>query len=260
MTRERWPALLEAYQVEKRAAGQRPETIRTRMSYLNRWAAEYPPTVDRDQVVGWLARDGWAPSTRKSARGALRSFYQWARKSGRTPVDPTEDVDPIKVPTYLPRPASETQVAAGITAGSPDVVLMVRLAANSGLRRTEIAQLRREDLGFNNKLLVHGKGGTQRLVPLLPIIAADIRARPAGYLFPGRFTGHLHPQTVTKWMRAASGSSPHPFRHRCATRAYSGTRDLRGVQEFLGHASPDTTKVYIQLADDALTNVMLAAA
>jgi len=61
-------------------------------------------------------------------------------------------------------------------------------------------------------------------------------------------------------VKAASGSSPHPFRHRFATRAYSGTKNLRGVQEALGHSSPDTTKVYILLADDALLDVMMAAA
>lgn len=260
MTGIDWPTLLAAYQQEQRARGLRPDTIRTRMSYLRRWSFDHQPNASRDDVVAWLARDDWAPATRKSARDALRSFYKWARKSGRIADDPTMDVDPIKVPQHLPRPASEDQVAAGVASSCRDRQLMVRLAANAGLRRSEIAQVRREDLGSDGKLLVRGKGGKERLVPMLPIIQAEIRSRPPGFLFPGRFTGHVHPDTVSTWIRQASGNSPHTFRHRFATRAYSGTKNLRGVQEALGHSSPDTTKVYILLADDALLDVMLAAA
>jgi len=255
-----WPQLLADYRKSEKARGHRDETVRTRMSYLRRFAAEHDPVVTRDTVITWLARDDWAPSTRKSARGALRSFYRWARRAGRILDDPTVDLDPVRVPQALPRPASESQVAKGAASGCRDSALMVRLAANAGLRRSEIAALRREDLDDLGRLLVHGKGGKQRLVPVLPVIQAEIRSRPPGFLFPGRFAGHVHPSTVAKWVKAASGSSPHPFRHRFATRAYSGTKNLRGVQEALGHSSPDTTKVYIQLADDALLDVMWAAA
>jgi len=230
------------------------------MSYLRRWSAEHEPEASRDEVVAWLARESWAPSTRKSARAALRSFYSFARRSGRISDDPTLDVGPVKVPRSLPRPASEEQVAAGLDAACPDVALMVRLAAQAGLRCGEIAQLRREDLGSDGKLLIRGKGGRERLVPLNPVLRRQVQSYPPGFLFPGRFTGHVDRSTVTRWVREASGSSPHPFRHRFATRAYSGTKNLRGVQEALGHSSPDTTKVYIQLADDALLDVMMAAA
>ena len=98
MTSSDWPELLADYQQEERARGHRPETIRTRMSYLRRWSAVHEPEASRDEVVAWLARDGWAPSTRKSARGALRSFYKWARKAGRIMDDPTEDLDPGEGP------------------------------------------------------------------------------------------------------------------------------------------------------------------
>jgi len=153
MTRDAWPRLLAAYTMEQRARGIRPETIRTRMSYLRRFSAEHDPVVTRDTVITWLANDRWAPVLRR-----------------------------------------------------------------------------------------------------------QVESYPPGFLFPGRFSGHLDRSTVARWMKAASGSSPHPFRHRFATRAYSGTKNLRGVQEALGHSSPDTTKVYILLADDALLDVMMAAA
>jgi len=254
-----WINLLEDYVTAERAAGIRPESIRTRMSYLRRFAAQHQPEATMDQAVAWLANAAWSPATRKSARGAIVSFYTWARRTGRIPEDPTLDLPAVRVPRRLPRPASEEQLRHGLDADTPDVRLMVALAGQHGLRRSEIAQVRREDLS-DRRLLVHGKGGKERPVPLLPAVRAEIEARPAGFLFPGRFGGHLHPATVQRWIRAASGSSPHPFRHRFATRAYAGTRDLRGVQEALGHASAETTQVYVALADDALEAVVRAAA
>jgi len=180
MTTSAWSPLLAAYVMEQRARGLRPETIRTRMSYLRRFAAEHDPVVTRDMVITWLARASWAPSTRKSARGALRSFYKWAHRSGRIETDPTADLDPVRVPVSLPRPASEDQVKAGLGADCPHAALMVRLAAQAGLRRSEIAQLRREHLQSDGKLLIHGKGGRQRLIPLNPVLRAEIAAYPPG--------------------------------------------------------------------------------
>lgn len=79
-------------------------------------------------------------------------------------------------------------------------------------------------------------------------------------MFPGRFSGHLHPATVQKHVKAAAGTAPHSLRHRFATRAYAGTRDLFGVQQVLGHSSPETTQVYVAIAGDALAAVVAAAA
>ncbi|MGB8019699.1 MAG: hypothetical protein WCF04_00560, partial [Candidatus Nanopelagicales bacterium] len=84
-----WTCLLDAYARAERAAGHRPETIRTRLSYLRRWAGTGPVETDHQRMVDWLACPGWAPSTRKGARQALRSFYRWARITGIVATDPT---------------------------------------------------------------------------------------------------------------------------------------------------------------------------
>jgi integrase len=129
------------------------------------------------------------------------------------------------------------------------------------LRRSEIARLRREDLTPWG-LRVLGKGDKERLVPLSRrhAVRVAIERRPPGWLFPGRFSGHVHPSTVQKRVKSATGSSPHPFRARMATVAYAGTRDLFAVQRALGHASPETTLAYVALCDDAVAAVLDAAA
>lgn len=259
MTTPTWPQLLADYRTCQ-GLKHRPETLRTRMSYLRRFAATMPPDSTEADIVGWLAaHEHWHIATRKSAQCALRSFYRWAHKTGRLAADPTGALDPITVPPTLPRPATEAQVARGREASHPDVLLMVELAAQHGLRRSEIAGLRRSDLTPDG-LHVIGKGGKHRLVPVTSRVRHDIASRPVGYVFPGRFTGHVHPATVQRWVREASGVSPHPHRHRFATRGYRGTRDLFAVQQVLGHRSASTTQLYVALDVDALASVIDAAA
>lgn len=256
---EDWPQLLAAYTVEQRARGHSPETVRTRLSYLRRWAVGHELDAGRAELVEWLAAPGWSPATRKSAQASLRSFYRWAVRAGFLEADPAASLDPVKVPRALPRPAAEWQVEAGCAAGDLDTRLMVDLAAHAGLRRAEIAALRLEDLSAWGLHIV-GKGGRSRVVPVGPGLRAAIEGRDPGWLFPGRFSGHVHPATVQKRVRAAAGVAPHALRHRFATRAYAGTRDLFAVQQLLGHASPETTAGYVAVAGEALSAAVRAAA
>jgi integrase/recombinase XerC len=179
--------------------------------------------------------------------------------SGSATTNPAGELDPVTVPRRLPRPAQEWQVTAGCAAADPRVALMVDLAAHAGLRRSEIAGLRREDLTPWGLHIV-GKGGRHRMVPVGPRLRAEVEQRPAGFLFPGRFAGHVHPATVQKHVKAAAGVAPHALRHRFATRAYEGSRDLFAVQQLLGHASPETTQVYVAVAGPALAAAVAAAA
>ena len=142
---------------------------------------------------------------------------------------------------------------------------MARLAGEAGLRRAEVAQAHRDDLiedltGWS--LIVHGKGGKQRVVPLTDSLATTIREHPAGWLFPGRDNGHLSAGhvgiTISRLM--PPGWSMHKLRHRYATRGFAGTGNLRAVQVALGHASVATTQRYVAVSSADLRAVSEAAA
>lgn len=258
MTRDDWPHLLAAYTQEMTARGHSRETLRTRRSYLDRFAATHEPAATRTELVEWLAGPAWAPATRKSAQGALRSFYGWMVEAGHLEHSPAACLRPVRVPRGLPRPATEAQVEAGCGAACPDTALMVRLAAELGLRRSEIARLRTRDVTPWG-LHVRGKGGRDRVIPLPADLRRELGDRPAGWVFPGRFTGHIHPATVQRKVREAAGVAPHAHRHRFGTRAYAGTRDMFAVQRLMGHASPETTQVYVELSGDGLVAAVQAA-
>ena len=101
---------------------------------------------------------------------------------------------------------------------------------------------------------MYGKGRKIRTIPLGDDIARAIRQHPTGYVFPGLDNGHLSPAWVGRLMSDAlpEAWTAHTLRHRFATRAYAGSRDLLAVQELLGHAHPDTTKRYVEIPDAAM--------
>ncbi len=248
-----WPAIINDYRTHLQASGRSPETIRTRVSYLRRWATFCPDphAATRLMAEEWLASHAWAPETLKSARATLVGFYGWIEDTTGQGYG-MHRLGSVTVPKSVPRPAAEGVVAAGLGHHDPDARLMVSLAALCGLRRSEIARVRTQD-AEHGWLYVRGKGGRVRRVPAPPTVLAELRARPEGYVFPGGSgPGHLHPATVQKRVKHASGQAPHGHRHRYATRAYRGSSDLLGVQQLLGHSSPETTQRYVHIGDDRL--------
>lgn len=83
-------------------------------------------------------------------------------------------------------------------------------------------------------------------------------SQPFGRYFPGATNGHLHPQSVHKIIKRLTGWNPHSLRHAGATAAYRGTRNLRAVQEMLGHASLATTERYLHITSTERRDAALA--
>lgn len=249
------------------AAGRPESTINLRLYQLRRFAAAHPDpwAVTQANLVGWLGQPGWAAEYRRSHRSALRGFYGWACASGHADNNPAALLPPIKPGQYRPRPTPEEIVGAALDETvDTRVQLMVLLAASQGMRRGEIAQVHSRDLSrdlYGWSLRVHGKGDKERVIPLQEEVASRLQAIP-GWAFPGQVGGHLSPRWVgTLIKRALSGGwTAHTLRHRFATVAYHGSRDLLAVQELLGHARPETTRRYVQMPNEALRAAISHAA
>lgn len=255
-----------------RAAGRPETTIGLRTYHVSRVMAELdgdPFTVTTEQLVHYLGAQAWSLETRRSYRASLRVFYAWAQATGRRPDNPAALLPVIKLPRAMPRPIPEAMYQQSLRGADADVRFMILLAAHAGLRRGEIARARREDLVpdlFNGSLRVLGKGGHQRMVPLSTELERLIRTAPPGWLFPSpapdRSGMHVTAGHVGVVVSRAlpDGWSCHTLRHRCATIAYQVTRDLRAVQELLGHAKPETTARYTMVPIDAMRACVDAAA
>lgn len=145
------------------------------------------------------------------------------------------------------------------------VATMVRLGAQAGLRCCEICRVHRRDVtetAAGYRLRVLGKGRKVRVIPITKALAFEILAAD-GWLFPGQVDGHLSAAYVSKLVSRAlpEGWTAHTLRHRFASRAYIGAdKDIRAVQELLGHASVATTQIYTAVEDDVMRRAVEFAA
>jgi integrase len=277
--RETWPQAINAWTNWLAASGRPPTTIRLRRWHLRRLAETYldrrPWRLGVDELAAFLREQHWSPETLKSGRASIRSFYRWAELTGRIRRNPAATLPGVPVPRGVPRPVGEQLIEAALDRANDRVRLMILLAAYAGLRVGEIARLRLPDV-VGDRLRVRGKGGKGRLVPIHPRLADQLRAElvrrergEAGsgwryragldrLLFPGRYGRGVTPAAVSRVVSAALGdqATAHQLRHRFASRGYARTRDLRAVQELLGHSRPETTARYTDVPDGALDRVV----
>lgn len=248
-----WSAALHEYATAQRAAGRSPLTIRLHRHYLRQlWDVSPSPwRVTTKQLEELVGTERWSPETRKSARTVFRGFYRWAHGHGYLDDDPAFSLQAVHVPPGVARPAPEFVVKYAVTRLDSRLTLMMQLAAFGGLRVREIAVVQRRDL-IEDVLLVHGKGGKERLVPIEEPQLLRSLEQVDGYAFPNRWTGDpITAGHVSRIMSAAlpQGWTAHNLRHRLASRSYDGTGDLFAVMKLLGHSRPETTLRYIGLAD-----------
>ena len=265
-----WAPMIDDYLATLVAAGRPPTTLKCRRDQLSRMARELgkpPAEVSGEDLVNWLAANAhWAMETRRSARTAARLFLLWAYRTERIPRHIADDLPKIRQPMPPARPTPDSVWREALMTADPRSMLIMRLAGQAGLRRGEIAQVHLRDLVdtvAGAQLLVHGKGGKPRVIPISDPLADAVRriAEPDGWLLPNGTGGHLTAEWVGTIISRLMppGWTLHTLRHRFATRAYRGTRDLRAVQVLMGHASIATTERYLAVDDDEIRAAMMAA-
>lgn len=293
-----WVVAIAAFRFYLRSSERSAGTIRLRTYYVTRFAVDVTKEdpyhcdpfagpaagVGVDQLAGWLANPAWKAETRKSARASLIAFYRWAAKTGRlVGPNPAAELDAVRVPKRLPRPTPDVVLVDALLTANDHDRLVLMLAGYAGLRRAEIAKVHPDDFDWvTGQLLVRGKGGKERWVPVHPDLESEVRAeldrRTSGktgagwryyidaitvddYLFPGKY-GHVQPDAIGKVLsRLLAGRwTGHTLRHRFATVALRVANDLRAVQELLGHASPETTAIYTEVAAEAKRAAVLGVA
>ena len=261
-----WRRSIEGWTDTLKAAGLSAQTIKSRRYKMVHLAALLMPSgpedVTTEQIVQTFARQQWKPETRKAYRNTISSFFRWLHKSGRRSDDPSLDVPSVKKPHAHPRPCPDRYIATAMEMATSSERLMIRLGAECGLRRGEIARVHSDDVvadSAGRSLIVRGKGDKQRIVPLpddLACIIMDAR----GYLFPGRFGGHVEESYIGDHISRLlpAGYAAHTLRHRFATTAYAATHDLFVVAELLGHESVETTEHYVAMPDGRLREATAA--
>ena len=259
-----------------RAYGTAAQRLLTRMD-LATWdeVARLPATRLRTHLASRRA-DGLSNASAARELSALKGFIAFARAQAGHAVSEPPRLRGPRIAKGLPRPVTPddavgladtvAELASDDWIGARDRAVLLLLYA-AGLRIAEALSLTGADLPLGERLTVTGKGGKQRVVPLLPIIreaVADYVARcpwpltQSDPLFRGAKGGALSQgvlQKATARARRALGlpdsATPHALRHSFATHLLGAGADLRSLQELLGHASLGSTQIYTKV--DAAT-------
>jgi integrase/recombinase XerD len=251
--------------------------------------------VREEHVTGFLAalREGaggcrpLAPSSAARALVVARGLHRFAFQEGVVAADVAADVHPPLPPKRLPKALGVQEVLRLLEVfpadGGPRCLrdrALLELLYSTGARISEAVGLDRDDVDVPARtVLLRGKGGKQRLVPVgRPALAALdaylVRARPTfaawGRGGPAVFLNargaRLSRQSAWAVLRdaatrteIAAAVSPHTLRHSFATHLLEGGADVRVVQELLGHSSVTTTQIYTLVTVDNLREVYATA-
>ena len=202
------------------------------------------------------------------ALAAVRSLFRYLARENILENAAARSIRTPRIARGLPRPLSEADASRAIdVAGEHDVewlgardTALLTLLYGAGLRISEALSLRRGDIPVPSSLTILGKGGKERVVPMLGAVRVAIDAYAQCIPFTGAKDSPLflsrrgkamsarEAQLVMVKLRGALGLSeratPHAMRHSFATHLLANGGDLRSVQELLGHASLSTTQTY----------------
>ncbi|MGR3491299.1 MAG: site-specific tyrosine recombinase XerD [Shimia sp.] len=232
-----------------------------------------------------LEAQGLAVATRARRLSALKQFFRFAFEEGWRADNPAIQIAGPGRPKRLPKTLSEAEVEALLTAarshGKTDAAklrttCLMELLYATGMRVSELTGLPLSAArGDPRMLLVRGKGGKERLVPLSPPARAALAAwvahldaldgEPSRHLFPSRGDKPLSRQgfyLMIKDLAVAAGISPgkvtpHTLRHAFATHLLANGADLRTIQTLLGHADVGTTEIYTHVLEERLKELVL---
>lgn len=290
------PIFLEAMQAEQDAAQNTLEAyardLKDFVGFLERQG--FPPETavraDIEAYLMGLEAEGLAKSTRARRLSSIRQLFRFAFTEGWRDDDPAAQIRGPKRGKYLPNTLSESDVDGLLKAAQKfgkkpqdrlrNTCLMELLYA-TGLRVTELVSLPvSATRGDPRMILVRGKGGRERMVPLSPpardALAEWLQARDAAlaekhtkstFLFPSR--GKLGHMTRVNFFLLVknlaayagldpTGISPHTLRHAFATHLLANGADLRSIQTLLGHADIATTEIYTHVLEERLKELVLS--
>lgn len=264
-----WVEPILTFEIHLRARGLREASVDTRVRHVRRLARDLlgitPQETTTEDLLRWACAQRWAPETRHSYYVTVREFFAVIRPAN----NPASDLPVIHRHIPEPRPTPELVFQTALMNADERTADILTIAGRAGLRRSEIAQLNLADLTedlLGASLRIVGKGGKERFIPITDEVAAIIRRRgktnPEGWVFPSRDGGHISSRWLAKLTARAlpAGWSLHTLRHRFATKAYAGERDIIAVQRLLGHSSIATTQRYTAPPSDALRRAVHAAA
>jgi integrase/recombinase XerD len=248
------------------------------------------PILERYQrTLYYHRRDDGSPLSFRSQYQLLASvkyLFRWLVRNNYAPANPAADLDFPRLGTQLPRNVLSVEEVEKVLA-QPDLTTpygvrdraILETLYSTGVRRSELCSLKLYDVGFTRGTLMirQGKGRKDRVVPIgqraiawidryvLAVRPQLVSPPDEGFLFIAYhgqpFNADYLGHEVRRYVEASGigkEGACHLFRHTMATLMLEGGADIRYVQEMLGHAKLETTRIYTQVAIDKLKQIHTA--
>ncbi len=255
------------------------QQFRWRLGVLARVVGPGQPVraLDKRAVVAYQREIGSArPASRRALLSTLKQFMAWLVDEGHLDIDPTLRMARVREPRRIPRALTGGEVGRLLAAcQDPRETFSIKIMLALGLRRIEVARLELGDIDWERRTVqVQGKADHERVLPLVPDAEAALeeflawRGHEPGALVAGKDGDGLDVKYLgvlvnDVFRRAAlkkgrhDGISAHALRHTAASDVLDRCGNVRTVQQMLGHASLQTTQIYLRRANlDQLREAM----
>ena len=239
--------------------------------------------ADLQNYMHIVVKNGLSERTQARRLSSMHEFFRFLYSEGVREDNPTELLDSPKIGKALPKYLTEKEVVELINVAdekeNPRLGVLLELAYASGMRVSELVGLPLTAiLQEGQMVMITGKGGKQRMVPLNDIAYRRLdnwlidgrnhflkRGRTSKWLFPSLSgTGHYTRDAFFKALKQLTVEcdidpnrvSPHVLRHSFASHLIAHDADLRSVQKMLGHSDIATTEIYTHVMEDRLKKII----
>ena len=241
--------------------------IKKYFEYINKHNKNYD---EIEKYIQSLSKSKYAKSTVNRKIVSISSFFNWCINQKKMNIKDIKQIKNIKTERKLPTILTSNYINNLLdtipTSTSKEIRdrTIIEILYSSGLRVSELTNLKVNDLKNNKSLKVLGKGNKTRILPMtdksynymnlwLSKYRSEYKNEKSGnYIFLGVRGGKISDREIQRIVNLRLGTFPHSIRHTFATHLLDGGADLRVVQEMLGHTDPSTTQIYTHVSKKQL--------
>jgi len=241
--------------------------IKKYFEYINKHNKNYD---EIEKYIQSLSKSKYAKSTVNRKIVSISSFFNWCINQKKLNIKDIKQIKNIKTERKLPTILTSNYINNLLdtipTSTSKEIRdrTIIEILYSSGLRVSELTNLKVNDLKNNKSLKVLGKGNKTRILPMtdksynymilwISKYRSEYKNEKSGnYIFLGVRGGKISDREIQRIVNLRLGTFPHSIRHTFATHLLDGGADLRVVQEMLGHTDPSTTQIYTHVSKKQL--------
>ena len=241
--------------------------IKKYFEYINTKNKKY---YEIEKYVQSLSKSKYAKSTVNRKIVSISSFFNWCINQKKLNIKDIKQIKNIKTERKLPTILTSNYINNLLdtipTSTSKEIRdrTIIEILYSSGLRVSELTNLKVNDFKNNKSLKVLGKGNKTRILPMtdksfnymnlwISKYRSEYKNEKSGnYIFLGVRGGKISDREIQRIVNLRLGTFPHSIRHTFATHLLDGGADLRVVQEMLGHTDPSTTQIYTHVSKKQL--------